>query len=227
MLLIDGYNLLHATGIVGRGAGPGGFERSRLALLNFLASSLDPAELAQTTVVFDAQEAPWGLPRVVEHGGLTVHFAARHESADELIAALIRAASAPRRLVVVSSDRAVQRAARRRRAKAVASDVWYADLVRVRRERAEAGADAPARPPVPLLAEDVNYWLRLFGGESALAEFLARESGAGRPAAEEKQNREDRSPPAAIHPLDNPFPPGYGEDLLRDDEGSTTNDICR
>ena len=188
-LLIDGYNLLHATGIAGRGSGPGGFERSRLALLNFLAASIDPADLAHTTVVFDAREAPPGLPRMVEHGGLTVRFAAKYESADDLIVELIQAASAPRRLVVVSSDHVIQRAARRRRAKAVDSDVWYAELIRARRERVETVADAPARPAVPLLAEDVSYWLRQFGGESALSEFLARES-SGQPEVEEHPPQE-------------------------------------
>ncbi len=108
-LLIDGYNLLYATGIVGRGSGPGGLERSRLALLNFLAHSLDPADLPHTTVVFDAHDAPAGLPRTVGHGGLNVRYAAGYESADALIAELIRAESAPRRLVVVSSDREIQR----------------------------------------------------------------------------------------------------------------------
>ena len=222
-LLIDGYNLLHATGIAGRGSGPGGFQRSRLALLNFLAASIDSADLAHTTVVFDAREAPWGLPRIVEHGGLTVRFAAKYESADDLIVELIRAASAPRRLVVVSSDHAIQRAARRRRAKAVDSDLWYAELIRARRERTETVADAPARPAVPLLAEDVNYWLRQFGGESALSEFLARES-SGQPEVEEnppeeepEEEPEGEKPSASeAGPLDNPFPPGYGEDLLRD-----------
>jgi uncharacterized protein len=217
-LLIDGYNLLHATGIVGGGAGPGGFQRSRLALLGFLAASIEPEELAHTTVVFDAREAPWGLPRVVEHCGMTVRFATNHESADELIAELIQAASAPRRLVVVSSDHEIQRAARRRRAKAVDSDAWYAELICARRERSEAAAEVPARPPVPLLAEDVDYWLRQFGGESALADFLARESGA-QPKVEESQpeNQPDEKPsPSEAGPLDNPFPPGYGEDLLRE-----------
>jgi predicted RNA-binding protein with PIN domain len=219
LLLIDGYNLLHATGIAGRGSGPGGFERSRLALLNFLAASIDPVELMHTTVVFDAREAPWGLPRIVEHGGIAVRFAAKYESADDLIIELIQAASAPRRLVVVSSDHVIQRAARRRRAKAVDSDLWYAELIRARRERTEAVADAPARPAVPLLAEDVNYWLRQFGGESALSEFLASES-SGQPAVAE--NRPDDQPddekpsPSEAGPLDNPFPPGYGDDLLRD-----------
>ena len=91
-LLIDGYNLLHATGIMGRGMGPGGLERSRLALVNFLAASLEPEELPQTTVVFDAHNAP-GLSEVVEHRGIRVRFASKHASADELIEELIRADS--------------------------------------------------------------------------------------------------------------------------------------
>jgi uncharacterized protein len=218
-LLIDGYNLLNATGIVGRGSGPGGFGRSRLAFLNFLAASIDPGELPHATVVFDAREAPPGLPRVMEHHGITVHFAPKHESADDLIAEMIEAASAPRRLVVVSSDHAVQRAARRRRAKAVDSDVWYAELVRARRERTETVADMPARPAVPLLEEDVNYWLRQFGGESALAAFLALECASQSENGEEKpndQSGDEKPSPSETDFPDNPFPPGYGEDLLHD-----------
>jgi predicted RNA-binding protein with PIN domain len=215
-LLIDGYNLLHATGIVGRGVGPGSLERSRLALLNFLAASVDPSELPHTTVVFDAREAPPGLPRVVEHRGISVRFAPRDESADDLIGELIRAESAPRRLVVVSSDHAIQRAARRRRAKAVDSDVWYAELIRARRERLASADGAPARPAVPLLEEDANYWLREFGGESALSEFLARESG-GMQHKEDRRSHDEKPLPSEAESLDNPFPPGYGEDLLKDD----------
>ena len=212
-LLIDGYNLLHVSGIIGRGAGPGMFERSRLALLNFLAESLDPRDMPHTTVVFDAREAPPGLPVAVPHRGITVRFARHYEEADDLIEELIRADSAPRRLVVVSSDHRIQRAARRRRAKAVDSDIWYAELLRARRERQQVSTDAPARPAVPLLEEDVNYWLRKFGGESALTEFLERENRGERPALD-KAAKSDK--PAMQDPdqLDNPFPPGYGEDLL-------------
>jgi len=39
-LLIDGYNLLH---VFGTGRGPGGFQRSREALIGFLAASIDDA----------------------------------------------------------------------------------------------------------------------------------------------------------------------------------------
>jgi hypothetical protein len=218
-LLIDGYNLLHVTGIVGRGIGPGSLQRSRLALVNFVAESLDPEDLPRTTIIFDAHNAPAGLPHVIQHAGISVRFAAGYETADKLIEELIRVDSAPRRLVVVSSDHEIQRAARRRRAKAIDSDVWYAELVRARRERNEASGATLARPHVPLLEEDVNYWLRQFGGESLLAELVARESKSNRPAPERSERRDaERSmsdkPPDDSGPIDNPFPPGYGEDLL-------------
>ena len=211
-VLIDGYNLMYVAGIVGHGRGPGGLQRSRLALLNFLAASLDPREVPRTTVVFDSHDAPWGLPRSLQHHGITVRFAAKYEEADDLIEELIAADSAPRRLVVVSSDHRIQRAARRRRAKAADSDVWYAELIRMRRER-EQVSDAPARPAVPLLEEDVNYWLRQFGGESALTEFAARETEGVRPTPRKPAARQGK-PPEPESPADNPFPPGYGEDLL-------------
>jgi predicted RNA-binding protein with PIN domain len=193
-LLIDGYNLMYAAGILGGGSGPGALERRRLALLNFLAESLDPEELPQTTVVFDAREPPWGLKQSVRHRGILVRFATKYESADALIEELIRAASAPRRLVVVSSDHEIQRAARRRRASAVDSEAWYAELVQRRRQRQQTVPEPPDRPPVPLLEEDVNYWLRQFGGEPAQGETV--------------ENSPAREPDD-----DNPFPPDYGKDL--------------
>jgi len=179
-LILDGYNVLHVTGILARGVGPGSLERSRMALLNFLAESLDPAELPKTTVVFDARETLPGLPSVQKHRGMTVRFASQYEDADALIEELIRRASAPRRLTVVSSDHRLQQAARRRKARAVAADVWYAEVVAARRQRQQAAAETPARPPVPLLEEDVEYWIRQFGGASAL-DRVVREAQAEPP----------------------------------------------
>ena len=162
-LLIDGYNLLHATGIFGRGVGPGTLERSRRALLNFLVASIPDEELPKTTVVFDAKDAPPGLPKRLHHGGILVCFAESDDEADDLIEALIRKDSAPRRLTVVSSDHRLQRAARRRRAKAVDSDVWYESICRQESPRPptrDAGGDL--KPDTPLSAEDVGHWLEAF-----------------------------------------------------------------
>ncbi len=161
-LLIDGYNLLHASGILGRGRGPGGFERSRLALLNFIAESLPAETVAKTTVVFDAAHAPPGMPRVLNHRGICVRFAASHADADSLIEELIRADSAPRQLLVVSSDHRLHRAARRRRAQAIDSDHWHAETLRRRLETALLTAKPSALPG----ADEVAYWLAKFSDEA-------------------------------------------------------------
>lgn len=163
-ILIDGYNLIHAAGILGRGAGRGGLERSRLALLNFLAESVPAAELPNTTVVFDARRAPPGVPRQLTHRGLTVLFATAHASADELIEELIRADHAPRRLTVVSSDHRLQRAAQRRRARAIDSDRWYEEMLRQRGARGQVEPASPLKPSTPELGE-VEFWLGQFDDE--------------------------------------------------------------
>jgi len=214
-LLIDGYNLMHAAGIIGRGAGPGGLERSRLALLNFIAESLDTAEVTQTTVVFDAANAPPGLPRTLVHRGLTVRFADKHESADELIEELIQLDSSPRRLIVVSSDHRLHRAARRRKATPIDSDIWHAQVVQKRRQRNQASPAQTARKPVSPLAEsEVEFWLRQFSDEqlSDAKPGKARISPPKRAPGTTDGKAKEATPPPAID-SDAIFPPGYGEDL--------------
>ena len=144
-LLIDGYNLLHVTGIVGSGSALTELHRSREALLRFLAASIEPAERPRTTIVFDAAGAPPGLPRTILHDGITVHFARDYADADDMLEDLIAAHDTPRTLVVVSSDHRVQRAARRRRAKAIDSDRWWADLCAERRRQGAESARVAAK----------------------------------------------------------------------------------
>jgi predicted RNA-binding protein with PIN domain len=190
-LIIDGYNLLNATGIAPRGDGPGNLERSRVALLNFLTQAIEPSERLRTTVVFDAgDDAPRGLPRTLDFNEMTVRFAAEYENADALIEELIRADTAPRSLTVVSSDHQLQRAAKRRRAKAVDSDRWFAELVRRRNKaRRSDKQHQSAKPQTPPTESEVEYWLDEFSGND---------------------------PPANEQSLGSPFPPGYAEDAARD-----------
>jgi predicted RNA-binding protein with PIN domain len=123
--LIDGYNLLHAIGMLGRNIGPGTLARARFALLNFLVASLPEADRDATVVVFDAHDAPRGVPCEEHHRGITVRYAVGYDDADALVEELIRVHPTPRKLVVVSSDRHIQRTAKRRRAIAVDSETWY------------------------------------------------------------------------------------------------------
>jgi predicted RNA-binding protein with PIN domain len=127
-LLIDGYNLLHASGVFASGSGPPTLERSRRALLDFLVEELPPKVLPHALVVFDAAQAPPGLPHEIDHEGLMVRFARRGSTADALLEELIGAEPDPRNLLVVSSDHRVQRAARQRGARFVDSDAWWREL---------------------------------------------------------------------------------------------------
>lgn len=194
-LLIDGYNLLHVTGLVGRAGS--GLQGSRNALLRFLASAIEPKELAETTIVFDATEAPPGLPRVVTHEGMTVRYASDYPDADALLEELIAGHHVPRSLTVVSSDHRVQRAARRRRAAFVDSDVWFAEAARRRSQRPRAASE-PARREATLSAGEIAYWI---------AEFSEADDG---PRAVGERDSQASS-------FDHPFPPGYAEELLDDD----------
>jgi uncharacterized protein len=195
-LLIDGYNLLHVTGLSGKGSSPGAFQRSREALLRFLAASLEPFERKVTTVVFDAADAPPGLPGTVTHEEMTVRYAREYPDADTLIEELIKQESAPRKLVVVSSDHRIQRAAHRRRARTVDSDVWYADLWQRRvQSRSAAQQLVPEKPIGELAPAEIDYWVNEFSANDAKA----------KPQAASAEN------------IESPFPPGYGEELLGDE----------
>ena len=195
-ILIDGYNLLHVTGIFGRGVGPGTLHRSRTALLNVLAESIAPDDVDHTTIVFDSAEAPPGLPRKVNHRGMTVHFASSYADADELIEELIVQHQAPRTLVVVSSDHRIHRAARRRKATPIDSDRWFADLMRERQSRHDPSESTAAKPPPPESEHEIRFWLAEFGVDDPEPPEL--------------------KPPPTPREQYNPFPPGYAEDI--DDE---------
>jgi predicted RNA-binding protein with PIN domain len=160
-LLIDGYNLMHAAGIVGSGPARTSLERSRIALLNFIAKTVDIVTERNVTVVFDAAGAPPGLPPRIAYRGLDVQFAKGYADADELLETLIRAETSPRQLTVVSSDHRVQRAAKRRRSTAIDSDVWYEQTRQAHHDRQRAETDVSVEAEKSL-DPGVAYWLEQF-----------------------------------------------------------------
>jgi predicted RNA-binding protein with PIN domain len=161
-LLIDGYNLLHVTGIFAAAGAGTELHRSRMALLDFLAASIAGRERKQTTIVFDAAGAPPGLPRTMTHSGMAVHFARRHSNADELIEELLDEYPAPRGLLVVSSDHGVQRSARRHGASYVDSDQWYKELQDAGRPRKKIADEPVAKSQGDSSRDEVAYWVEKF-----------------------------------------------------------------
>ncbi len=202
-LLIDGYNLLHASDVFGHGTELTELHRSREALLRFLAAAIADKERAHTTIVFDAADAPPGLPQSYSFEGMLVQFAREAGNADAMLEDLIEAHDTPRTLVVVSSDHRVQRAARRRRAKAVDSERWWTELCAQSYHRGDVAPPQFQKPASNLSAAEIEYWVNEF-------------SDAPREEVPPPQLQIDR-PKHDTGDSDGLFPPGYGEDLLDDD----------
>ena len=167
-IVIDGYNLMHAVGMARRSYGPGDLERCRNTFLNYVTARIAVPQRARTTIVFDAFEAPTDLPRQMSWRGVTVAFPKSGGDADTLIEEMIAAHSAPRQLLIVSGDRRLQIAARRRRARFVDSET-FADGLERRGPQAAAGQDQrPKRAEHPkfngeLPPAETEEWLALFG----------------------------------------------------------------
>jgi uncharacterized protein len=202
-LIIDGYNLLHASGILARGIGPGVLERARTALLNFLAESLTAEEIARTTVVFDAQAAPRGLERTIHHRGILVRFASPEGEADAVIEELVRQDSAPRKLIVVSSDHRLHRAARRRKATPMDSDRWYSQIVQRRIAKSQPPPEDRPLTDQPLSDTETAYWLAAFADSAANSNDTIGNSKSASKKAQDKP----------LKKLPSPFPPGYADDI--------------
>ncbi len=164
--LIDGYNLLHAAGMARRKYGPGDLERSRNRFLNYLALQLTAVERERTVVVFDAINGPRDVARQFEVNDMEILFAQPDSDADTLIEQIVATHSAPRQLVVVSSDHRLQRAAKRRRASSIDSE-QFSDRLERRRTAAPEPRDPPSAETIAkhtgkLSEAEAQEWYEIF-----------------------------------------------------------------
>ena len=157
MLLVDAYNVLHVTGVLPPELS--GLEAPDLA--DLVAASRWGRH--QAVLVCDGTK-PKDV-RAAERGHVRVSYAGGGVSADSAIARLLEESSHPRRMTVVTNDREVQRAARRRGAKVLGAEAFLRqlalDAARTPRTRRAVGK----RDPGPLTDRQVDAWLRYFGLE--------------------------------------------------------------
>jgi predicted RNA-binding protein with PIN domain len=175
--IIDGYNLIHALGMIQHKLDPGGLEESRRKLLTLLADAFG-AGASSVTVVFDAQHAPPGLPHRQQYHGLHIHFAPKNQSADDLIETMLDETTQPRLLVIVSNDGRLQNAAKQRGARA-----WsHEDLLDYLEKREKARSSPPStgggrlepadeRRRAALSPEELKRWLKEFDTLESDPEF--------------------------------------------------------
>ncbi len=115
----------------------------------------------QAEVFFD--NAPPGGTPIRSYGSVTAHFVRQGKTADDAIQEFLkRRGNAARNWTVVSSDLAVQAAARAARAQVVSSEA-FARLVQqtLQSTEQEAGKDSSTE----LDPDELDNWLKLFGEE--------------------------------------------------------------
>lgn len=237
-LLIDGYNLMHATDLFGAGELAGTLRGSREALVSFLADRLLAKERRETVLVFDAKDSPPGLADRYEHDGIDIRFARDYPDADTMIEALLEGLHRAKHLTVVSGDRRVQRAARSSGAAWIDSNAWFRDLC-------HRPVNRPAERGRPRGDSGDNAdWIEEFSDPAALAVIEEQAASAPPPQPLPPEPAPTTPPSAAVLPsekpsrprrkkrrpplsdtgdkpsggfgegLENPFPDGYADDLL-------------
>lgn len=153
-VLIDGYNLLRAAQKI---LEQGDFADADLCvvLCEFLRRVHDNG-----TIVFDGIGPPnkqglMGLDR------LEVIFSGRNVEADSVIEQYIRENSAPKRLVVVSSDRRIRTAAKRRKCPDIsAGDFWLQICNTVEKQ---LPTPEPKAKRIGIGEKETDRWMKAFG----------------------------------------------------------------
>lgn len=158
--IIDAYNVLHAWR-----TGPAtGSARTELPALARLIAASSYAKQRVTLVCDGASPTGHaGRTRPDPESNALALYAGPGKDADSLIERLVLADTAPKRLTVVSSDRRLQRAARKRGGNALPAPAFLARIVR----DAAKPPDTPDRPAfaqrTPLDNASTAYWLDVFG----------------------------------------------------------------
>ena len=177
-VVVDAWNVLHVRGVLPPGlAGLGLAGLGRLMLATRWGRG-------HITLACDgpAQSRPEGIPAAIH-----VIWSGPEKEADDIIEALIERSTAPRRMVIISSDNRLRRAAKRRRCKSLASDQFLRTIL-----DDLATGQAPPIPSVNPLPDQDATWEDQFG--LTTGELKSMEAEA---AAEEFEDLIPESPSSA------------------------------
>ncbi|MEM1165675.1 MAG: NYN domain-containing protein [Planctomycetota bacterium] len=162
MLVLDVYNVLHAWASLGGGPDEPARKTSMAPIA--LARLVERSRYRRrgSLLVCDGSLPPGPEPDRPPESH-QVLYAGPGVEADLFIERLIARDSAPGRLLVVSTDRRIRSAARRRRAKAITSEAFVEQVLADASAReVEAGKPQFAKE-VPLSRAAVEFWLLEFG----------------------------------------------------------------
>jgi len=156
LLLIDGHNLIGQMPDIDL-ADPHDEAKLVLRLRRYRAHTGH-----RITVVFDGG-IPAGWSANLSTGGVEVVFAGERKTADAVIVGRIRRHRDPRSVVVVSTDRAVAEAARRRGARVIPATAFARELTQLgSAPEPEVGDEDLDVKDVVLSPQEIEDWLELF-----------------------------------------------------------------
>jgi len=153
--IVDGYNLLR---IIERTEG---WESTSDAALCTMLSQFLRAVGATGQVVFDGIGPPDKKP-FENFSNMEVIFSGRSCDADSVILNKISLDSAPKSLLIVSSDRELQAAAKKRKAPFVKSQVFFAQMLAELGKKRKPPQEPPAKR-TGITDGETEEWLKTFG----------------------------------------------------------------
>jgi len=168
-LLIDTFNVLHTTGVLP----PDLAGIDVLGLIGLLQQSRyanDRITLACDGSPHTTGQDTASAGSVDELDGFTIRHSGPVKTADDLIIELIKLNTAPRRLVVVSSDHQILRAARKRRCKVFSSPEFLQQLADDARLPRPSGTRFP-KPRTAMTDQQVASWMSIFKLNAAAPEM--------------------------------------------------------
>ena len=196
-LFIDCYNLLHAD----MPPSLAGLEEDGLCRL--LAAS--PWAGDRIVVVCDGVVKP-GTPRVSPVSQVELIYSGKDRTADDVIIQMVVAYSAPRSMYVVTDDREIRAAVRRRKAQVISTGSFIRALATTPPSSSRPSPVARHRPTLP--AGEVNAWLEEFGIDP------------NAPSPEAAIRHDERATAPRRVPIENepPQPPANPQDVIDDEE---------
>jgi predicted RNA-binding protein with PIN domain len=156
VLLIDGYNLLHAVqGILEQST-----EITDVQLCRIIGEYLYRSK-GKGSIIFDGI-GPKDKSGFNNLFNLEVVFSGTNREADDVIEKLILQNTAPKNLSVISSDRRLKDAAKKRKANAVDCVDFWLDMLKQLEKKQKQQAE-PKEKYLGLSDAETEYWLKEFG----------------------------------------------------------------
>ncbi len=148
LVLIDGHNLIGKLSDISLS------DQDDEAQLLFKLRQYR-ARTGHSIFVFFDSGGGFRLGEKKKQGGITIQYAPSGKIADQLIIKHLRKAKNPREIMVVTSDRAIQRVARQVEARNVSSDDFANTL--------NAAPQSTTTQDIKLSDDEIDEWLAIFG----------------------------------------------------------------